>query len=411
MNNDAIILRKLAYKYSVISSSERNSQNIKLHKAVNDLKQIRPVVLIDELPWSEMNIDDMLTLQCKDAFLREAEWFLRSSLFKSTYFAADTVFPNYIPVNKVIKSTGIGISVEEDILPTSEENHIVSHKYKDMIKNQDDLDKINMPAISYDKAETMRRYEMLGEILADILPIKLAGIGAFNVGPWDDIARYRGVENLLLDLADNPEFMHKIVRKLTDVKLKELEQYERLGLFDPAPVNLHCTAAYTDALPGSDFDGMNVTRKDIWGRGFAQIFASVSKAMHDEFDIQYMIETVGQCGLVYYGCCEPLDKKIDIVRKIPNLRKISITPWADVDIAAEAIGGNYVLSSKPNPASVAETNLDINALKKELGKILNACRKNGSSCDIVLKDISSCNMRPQNIFEWEQVAMDMVRNY
>jgi hypothetical protein len=28
----------------------------------------------------------------------------------------------------------------------------------------------------------------------------------------------------------------------------------------------------------------------------------------------------------------------------------------------------------------------------------------------VLKDISTCAKRPQNLFEWEQVVMDMVRN-
>ncbi len=133
--------------------------------------------------------------------------------------------------------------------------------------------------------------------------------------------------------------------------------------------------------------------------------------MHDEFDIEYMKKTVGQCGLVYYGCCEPLDKKIDIVEKIPNLRKISITPWADVQIAAEAINTKYVLSAKPNPAFVSEPILDEENLKKELNNILDACKKNNCSCDIVLKDISTCHKRPENIFNWEKVAMDMVKNY
>ena len=73
----------------------------------------------------------------------------------------------------------------------------------------------------------------------------------------------------------------------------------------------------------------------------AQIFGSVSKQMHEEFDIQYMRKMMEPFGLVYYGCCEPLDKKIDLVETLPHLRKISITPWADVDVAAEAIGKKY----------------------------------------------------------------------
>lgn len=408
---DKKILRKLAYGYLEIANSPRNAENRKLHTAVNDLKQIRPVVLIDELPWNEMNIDNQLTLQCTDPYLKEIEWFLRTHLYRNKYFPADMIAAPFVPVNKVIRSTGIGISVEEETLPTDKENHIVSHEYKDILQTEEDLEKLHPPVITYDREESLKRYGMVGEILGDILPVKLAGIGAFYVGPWDDIARYRGVTNLLMDLADRPEFMHQIVQKLTDIKLSELEQYEAQDLFDATPSSLHCTPVCTGDLPGGSFDGDKLTREDIWGRGYAQIFASVSSAMHEEFDIAYMIKTVGQCGLVYYGCCEPLDKKIGIVEKIPNLRKISVTPWADTQVAAEAIGSKYVLSSKPNPSAVAVPHLDTDSLKKEIGNILDACRKNNCSCDIVLKDISSCCRRPENIFEWEKIVMDMVKNY
>lgn len=133
--------------------------------------------------------------------------------------------------------------------------------------------------------------------------------------------------------------------------------------------------------------------------------------MHEEFDIEYMKRTIGSCGLVYYGCCEPLDKKIDIVEKIPNLRKISITPWADVNIAAEAIGKRYVMASKPNPAMVASGKIDKEVLRTEIGGILEAGRRNGCSFELTLKDISTCGKNPAAIFEWEQIVMDMVRNF
>lgn len=411
MNSDANVLRKLAWEYANIANSEENAEKIKLHKAVNDLKPIRPVVLIDEIPWSEMNIDDELTLQCVDPFLREVEWFLRTRIYKNKHMPADMVCPAFIPIRKIVTSTGIGIAVKEKVLSTDEANHIVSHEYEDILRTEEDLDRLHNPVLSYDKAETMKQYNLVGEILADVIPVRLVGRGFFSAGPWDDIAKYRGVTNLLIDLMDRPEFMHATVRKLTDIKLSELEQLESLGLLDTYAETLHCTPSFTDELPGNGYDGKTATRKDIWGRGFAQIFSQVSKAMHEEFDIAYMKELIGGCGLVYYGCCEPLDKRIDIVEKIPNLRKISVTPWADVDVAAEAINTKYVLASKPNPAMVATAMLDQDALKKELGRILDACRRNGCACDIVLKDISTCCKRPQNIFEWEQIAMDLVRNY
>lgn len=155
----------------------------------------------------------------------------------------------------------------------------------------------------------------------------------------------------------------------------------------------------------------HVRAKDVWGRGLAQIFASVSPDMHDEFDIQYMIKALEPFGLVYYGCCEPLHTKIHILEKIPNLRKISITPWADVDIATEIIQNRYVVASKPNPSQLAVSSIDEDSIKKELNSIVSACKRNGCSCDIVLKDISTVCNKPQNLFKWQKIAMDIVNNY
>lgn len=132
MQDDVKILSKLAYDYFKIANSYNNAEKIRLHTAVNDLKQIRPVVLIDELPWHEMNIDNELTLQCTDNYLRQIEWFLRSNIYKHKHMPADMVLPPFIPVQKVIHSTGIGILVDEEILVNDNGNNIVSHKYIDI---------------------------------------------------------------------------------------------------------------------------------------------------------------------------------------------------------------------------------------------------------------------------------------
>jgi hypothetical protein len=412
MTDETTILRKLAMEYYELSQLPCNTEKRRLHFAVNDLKMIRPVVLIEELPWNEMNINDELKLRCTDSYLCEIEWFFRTTIFKFRHFPADMYVRPYLSVSKCIHSTDIGISVRQDTLSTDASNHIVSHEYFDQLGTEEDLLKLHEPIITYDREETMRRYNLLGELLGDILPVKLTGIEYFGSSSWDYIAMLRGVTNLLIDLSERPEFMHKIVGKFTDFALSSLRQYEDLGLFESDPAyDLHCTPILTHDLPQKDYDGTRkLTRKDIWGRGAAQIFAAVSREMHEEFDIEYMKKTIGTCGLVYYGCCEPLDKKIDIIEKLPNLRKISITPWADVNVAAEKINRRYVLANKPNPAAVAVPVLDQDTLKKELTTIINACRRNGCNFELVLKDISTCHGRPQNIFEWEKIAMEMVQN-
>lgn len=407
--NDRDVLRKLAGQYFLVAQQDRFKENRNLHRAVNDLKPVRPVVLIDELPWHEMNINDELTPQCQDPVLKRVEWFFRTNLYKAKHLPADMILMPYVPIQKVVHSTGIGISVDETTMVTDDRNSIISHEYHDQLATDEDLEKLHDPVISYDKDNTLKKYQQVGDLIGDILPIRLKGYEYCGSSTWDDLARYRGVTNLLMDLADRPEFMHKTVRKIHDITWNTMRQFEALGLFDNDPYELHCTPALTSDLPGKDFDGEHVKLKHLWARNAAQIFGSVSKDMHDEFDIQYIIPAVRECGLVYYGCCEPLDKKMDIVEKIPNLRKVSITPWANINIAAEAIGKRFVVSAKPNPASVAVERLDHNAVQKELSAIIDACARNSCSCDIVLKDISTCYGRPENIFEWERTAMELVK--
>lgn len=408
MHQDEIILRKLAREYAIAAADERNWENRQLHTAVNDLKMIRPVVLISEIPFHELNFDGFLTLQCQDPVLRSAEEFLRKQLFQWKHFPADMILSPYFPVQKIMHSTGNGWTVSEEILATDSKNHIVSHEYHDLLADESALEQFHLPVVTYDKEATMAQYERIANAIGDILPVRLTGHNSY-FSTWDDIARYRGVTPLLMDLVERPEYTHQIVSKMTEYYISLSEQMEALGLYEMEPLHMHCTSALNSTLPG-EYDGGIVKRSQIWGRGMAQIFASVSKEMHEEFDIEYMKEIMEPFGLVYYGCCEPLDKKIDLIEKLPHLRKISITPWADIDNAAEVIGNRYVIANKPNPASVAGK-LDEDALRAEISRILAACKRNGCSFDMVLKDISSAGYDVNNLIRWEQIVMEMVRNY
>ena len=178
------------------------------------LKMIRPVVLIDEIPFHELDFDGSLTLLCQDPVLRDAENFLRRKLFQWRHFPADMILPPYFPVQKIMYSTGDGITVRENTLATEAANHIVSHAYHDQLETEADLEKFRLPVVTYDREETMARYNRIGEVFGDILPVRITGHNCY-VSTWDDIARNRGVTALLIDLADRPEFTHKIVSKMT----------------------------------------------------------------------------------------------------------------------------------------------------------------------------------------------------
>ncbi|MEG0769069.1 MAG: hypothetical protein RSG59_04015 [Ruthenibacterium sp.] len=402
------ILRTLAAHYLECANSDQNLFNITAHRSVNDLQGARPIVLISEIPWHEMNIENELTLQCKQPVLREAEQFFRRELYKWKHMPADMVLPPYYSVQKIIHSTGCGLNASFNDETSKPGSQVASHLYEDQLRCFEDLEKLHNETITYDQTATVQQFECVADAIGDVIPVKITGIASGYETAckiWDDISTFKSLEDLLVGLIDEPEFMHAMADKLTDILLDKYRQYDALNLWNANAYDCHSTAALSNSLP---CNAEHPTRKNIWGRGLAQILATVSPAMHAEFDTAYQIKALAGFGLVYYGCCEPLHHKIEKIEKIPNLRKISITPWADVDVAAEIIGKRYVLASKPNPAHFVGAAFDEAAARAELQRIVNACRRNSCSCDIVMKDISTVGGKPENLFRWQKIAMEEV---
>jgi hypothetical protein len=149
----------------------------------------------------------------------------------------------------------------------------------------------------------------------------------------------------------------------------------------------------------------------MWGFCTAQIFSVVSPKMHDEFALQHEVRWLERFGLSYYGCCEPLSNKIDILSRIPNLRKISMSPWADLNAAAEQANGKYVLSLKPNPAVLATDRWNPDRATEELEAQLKIVKAHNCQAEIIMKDISTVRYEPQRLWEWARIAAKVTETY
>ncbi|MBE6936108.1 MAG: hypothetical protein E7458_06340 [Ruminococcaceae bacterium] len=412
MEKELKILRELASQYFEYAMSDENFRKMELHRASNDLKTgTRPVVLLNEIPWHELEPAEELRPVCQDPILREVEGHIRRTLFQKKYFPGDMVIAPYIGVRKIVLDENMGLKPVYTAVDRKSENDVQAHQFETQFHSMEDVEKIPFTKLHYDREATMQHYERVADALADIVPVKLTGMYAvmgINSTPWDLLAQYMNMDDLLYNMYDEPELMHALVSRLTDVFVDQMHQYEALGVLEGDSYDLHCTPALTNDLhPDRD----RVKLDQVWGRAAAQILGFVSPDMHDEFDITYQIRAMQPFGLVYYGCCEALHQKIDIVSKIPNLRKIGVTPWADTDVAIEAISGRYVVSAKANPGLVAERNMDMAAISGEIEKYVDACHRYGCTCDLVLKDITTVSGRTQNLVEWEQTAMRIAQKY
>ena len=407
-SKELTVVRDLAKRYMEIALSDKHVRMRQRFLDTNDLKLVRPPVLMDEIPWHEMNGNGELDCKCEDERLRGVEYSLRAALFREKYFKCDNLIEPCWPVGKSYTSSGNGFRIQEQRLAVDGKNHIVSHHYEDILENESALALYHDPVITPHPEKDAANVAELEEIFGGAMPVRLRGANVIYYAPWDDLAMYRGVEPILIDMYERPEYLHELMRLMTRSLEVTMDQMERYGLYDCRGMSLHCTPAAV-TLPDKA-DPEHSTCRNVWFRTMAQMFNMVSPAQHDEFDIQYSIPLAARCAYTYYGCCEPLHDRIDKLEQYPNLRKVGVSPWADIEKSAEMIGGKYVYSRKPNPAYVA-IKVDADLIRREITDTVKVCQKYGCPLDITLKDISTVSYKPENLIIWAQTVSDVLDEY
>ena len=408
---DVAIVRELAAHVAELAALPVQQETIRLWEDHNGLRPQRPMAMIDELPWHEMNVDDELTVMSEDPFCRRLEEELRQTLYRWRHMRVDMVIEPYVDVYKVIRHSGYGVRISEDTIPVGDGNTIVSHRYEDQLATPEDIEKFRVPEISLDVGATAEVEAKAHECLDGILDVRMQGFNdpEFSFGLWDDIEQLHGTENILYDFIDRPEFLHAIAERFTEVRLAELDILEEKGLLGYGLDRIHCTGAQTPELPKPGFDPLKPRAIDNWISGRSQLFVSTSDATFAEFVVPYYSRYYARWGLGLFGCCDPLHDRVEYVRRMPNIRKISMSPWAKVQKGAEEIGRDYVFSRKPNPAMVAMDRWVPEIAVADFEETLAATRANGCPVEFTLKDISTCRYDPRRLWEWCAIADRMVR--
>ncbi len=409
---DRILLRNLAQQVADIVSLPVHRETQLLWRQVNQRSMHRPVVWINEICWNEMGHGEDLVLRTSTPFARMIESQLLQTCFLWNHMPADMVVEPAVYAPLAVHTTGIGLQVDEHTLPSDPENTVVSHEYHTQLAHEDDLEKIQIPTVTHDAERSKETLEAYEDIFSGILPVIQRGIPGFWFAPWDDLVTLCGAQEVLLNLALKPDFMHRAIETLVSAYLKALDQYQALGLLASNNTNVRVGSGaygYTDDLPEAETLLTNASPDQIWGSAAAQIFSDVSPHMHEEFAVSYERRWLERFALTYYGCCEPLETKLDVLASIPNLRKISVSPWNDLQKICEAVGSTYVISYKPNPAIFAGSTWDLESASRELAYAVRTARRYGCSMEIVMKDISTVHYQPHRLMEWARSAMQICR--
>lgn len=230
----------------------------------------------------------------------------------------------------------------------------------------------------------------------------------FNLGIWDFITSIMGIGDAYYAIVDRPDFIHACLNRLTDSTIAGIKKANDLHLHYDINNRCHCSYIYTDELLPGFGESKGPTSENCWALGLAQLFTGVSPDVMREFELPYISKMAKYFGMIYYGCCDRLDDRLDIVKKIPNVRKVSCSPWSKRKNFAENIGTDLIMSNKPSPACLASDNMDWEEVRKDLQYTVDLAKANNVNLELILKDVSTVRFCPDRLKKWENIAMEIV---
>jgi len=209
-------------------------------------------------------------------------------------------------------------------------------------------------------------------------------------------------------MVDNPAFLHRLCGFMRNAVLGQQAEAEAAGDWHLCD---HSNQAmpYSLDLPDPQPNGEPVRRDRLWCFCAAQEMAQVSPAMHEEFILRHQLPILDHFGLIAYGCCEDLTHKIGMLRQMPNLRRIAVTPWADVGRCAEQIQQDYVLSWRPSPAEMICTDWKPDLIRRAVRQAMEASK--GCHVDVTLKDVQTVQNDFGRFAKWVRIVRDVTDNY
>ena len=401
--HDKTILRYLAKEVAEAATDPIMEERRNLWKRHNALERVRPMILVfPEGSWRELL--PPTALSCEGERAREMEAALRRTMYYRNHLDDDTVIEREWVVTKAIRQTGWGLDVKRK--PSHEK--LGAYAYDPVLLDASDLKKLRYPEVIHDEAATRRAHEEALDLFGDILNVKLKGRTHIGFHLAALYCNLRGLEQAMLDMCMKPNLMHDAMAFFEEGHRRLIQQYEEqnlLSLNNDGTYHSSGGVGYTDELPLPDCDPEHPRPKDLWASAEAQEWAQVGPEMHAEFTMQYEKRLLEPFGLNGYGCCEPLDDKLDDVLAIPNIRRVSISPFSDVEVCAQRLGARTIFSWKPHPSHLVG-DFDEEHIRGYIQHALEATQD--CVVEMILKDTHTCENHPERFTRWTQIAREVV---
>jgi hypothetical protein len=327
-----------------------------------------------DLVWQQILPED--TFVHKQGMARTVECHLRHTLWRARHVPDDT------PADPTLKLSCLPAFAADELwgVPLADESpDAVGGAYKPVppLRDDTDLRRLRLPEFRSDEASRRRQEEQVRELIGDALPIVFQ-CNALHNGPFEWAVRLRGMDSLLLDCYDRPEWLHQLMGWLAEGIVAYHQAREAAGYaVGLAECQLH--SPWDDLPPGQER-----LLSGAWGYLHAQSAASYGPGAYAEFVQPYNVGIARLWGKVYYHGCEDLTRKVRVIRDLPHLRQFHVSPWSQVGPVAAALPAQVALEVHSHPTNVlflwgeAEMREELQNLTRDAGDH----RFNLKLCDI-----------------------------
>lgn len=411
--HDRAILRGLAQRLKTLAERPVEEEKIRLWTAHNDLQETRPLLLADpENGWNEIFPWDK-TIQCEGEMAGDWEMWLRKEICWAENIRDDKPISAHFCLPYCATDSKWGIHEERVGDPEKGEAYTWKSPLASMDEDEfeacDLASMIKTPVITVDWEASNKAFALAEEVFDGLLTVERRHKWWWSPDLSLSYSNLRGLENMMCDFYDFPEKVHEMMRLFTDGYLAKFKYLEENGLLYDNATNCYigsggigCTSQLSPANP------KHVLLREMWGFNEAQETSEVSPAMVEEFIIPYQMELADLFGLNYYGCCEGLDKRWDAVRKLPRLRRVSVSQWADIPRMSDLLGKDYVFAHKVSPTDIAVPQPDEDYIRRRLHELLVHCKENENRVELIMKDNHTLANRPQNLYRWVEIAREEI---
>ncbi len=368
---DKIRLRSLAATYAEYAHGEpmaRRREKWRLHNRLQE--KTTPFHIEDNGSYFR---DLTPPLQCEEPVCRALEGRILHALVAYERIDDDRIIPDRFVVDWCTRMTGY---CDELRLTRANDGHggTLGFETNKPIHDIDaDFGKLKKQTITLDREQTEKNRQVAEETFAGLLPVEVGRPGSlYSSGITNRAVHLMGMQELYLQMAMNPRSVHRLLIFLAEenLALGQWEEDRDLLTLNHDGNQGYCSGSSQFSDETAVAAGEKVVSTDRYGYLESQESAGISPDMFDEFLMPHFTRIAARFKLLKFGCCEPVHSLMPLLQRLHGLRKVSVTPWCDLEKLAESCRQDVIWCRKPVPLKLCGEHFSLEALRAHLRETL-----------------------------------------